>query len=289
MKPIILATCPALANLFHDDVPLVAAFAQRGYEARPMPWQDIEPSAVPVVIRTPWDYTEHREEFAAWLDDLEQAGTPVVNPVALMRWNLDKKYLTELADRGHRIVPTQVIGSFDATEVQAIMKTHDWSAAVAKPVIGAGATGLVVVDAKGTRTFDAAGNAWIPAASGLPQGEVLVQPLLQEIDEGEWSLFYFAGQYSHAILKRPAKGDIRVQEEHGGVTVAATPTNETRRAADALVADVPEAVYARVDGVVIEGRFHLMELELIEPELYIRYADGAAADRFVDAVVATLG
>lgn len=289
MADLVLITCPALPTLFHDDHKLPAAFAQVGLTTQVKSWQEWEPDGTPVLIRTPWDYTEHRDAFDAWLSALAASQTPVVNPVPLMRWNMNKAYLLDLEAKGHAIVPTQIVNAFNADEVAAIAFQHGWDAAIAKPTVGAGATGLVTVNQDGqVGTFDAGGNTWMPDASALPQGRCLVQPLLKEIQQGEWSLFYFGGAFSHAILKQPSNGDIRVQEEHGGTTTAAAPSAATRQAADAIMADVPDAIYGRVDGVIVNGTFQLMELELIEPELYFRYADAEAVDRFAKAVAAHL-
>ncbi|MGB0653461.1 MAG: ATP-grasp domain-containing protein [Thermoplasmatota archaeon] len=285
---ILLATCPGV-GLFHDDEPLVAAFAHLGVVAEAKAWQEIDGSeGAPVLIRTPWDYAEHRDAFLAWLDRLDAAGVHVLNPPALMHWNLDKRYLLELQRRGVDIVPTELLPAFEEAAVREVRRRRGWRVAIAKPTFGAGATGLVRVDEAGVSTFDASGNTWMPDAAALPQGPCLVQPLLPEVEEGEWSLFYFGGAYSHAVLKRPAAGDIRVQEEHGGRTEAATPSQAVREAADRVMAAVPEALYGRVDGVVVAGRFLLMELELVEPELYFRYAGAEAPARLAEATLAAL-
>jgi len=268
--------------LFHDDAGLPAAFAAHGVEATPRDWKRIGPDGTPVLIRTPWDYAQHVPRFLAWLAELDGAGTPVVNPTDVLRWNLDKRYLLDLEVNGHAIVPTRAVRSLDQA-VEAAGRAG-WTDAVAKPVTGGGAEGLHRIRDGRLEPIAAIGNPW--GAAGAT-GRVLVQPFLSQVQEGEWSLFFFGGAYSHAVRKMPASGDFRVQEEHGGTTRAAVPPASVVEAASAIVADVPEAVYARVDGVEVEGRSRLMELELIEPELYLRHAPDAV-DRFAAAVARTL-
>lgn len=284
-----IATGHGAPGLFHDDGPLEAAFTAKGITVDPMPWRHIEAEGDPVLVRTPWDYTDDRDRFRAWLQGLHEAGTPCVNPPGLMLWNLDKRYLLRLEEQGHDIVPARLLPTYDPDAVRHVMMEQGWKEAVAKPAVGAGAEGLVRFGADGrAETPVATGNTWLTRIEEEPHGNVLVQPLMPSIiKDGEWSLFYFAGQYSHAILKAPAGGDIRVQEEHGGTTRAATPPEATRAASDAIVRDVPDAVYARVDGVVEDGTFLLMELELIEPELYFRYCPEGVGP-FVDAVATAL-
>ncbi len=291
VKSLHLATCPDLRHGFHDDLPLVPALAAHGIHAHFTPWQEIDPAdPEPVLVRSPWDYTLHRERFGAWLDALVASGTPCLNPARLMRWNLDKRYLLELEARGHRIVPTRLMEAFDAAGAQAISAEAGWERAIAKPIVGAGASGLVRISADGVQPFSAEGNTWAPDTDAFPVGPCFVQPEIPAIhSEGEWSLFFFGGKFSHAVRKLPAAGDIRVQEEHGGRTVSDVPPAATRQAAEGMLKDLPEpSVYARVDGVHHDGAFCLMELELIEPEMFLRHEPRAAA-RFADVVAKRLG
>ncbi len=274
MTDLWLATCRSQSDLWFDDEGLPGALAEHGIDAQPRAWQDI-PSDEPVLVRTPWDYAEHIDGFRAWLG--ARTG-PTINPANRMLWNLDKRYLLELARAGHAIVPTKVLPAFDPAAVETIRRAQRWDVAIAKPVVGCAAEGLTRVRGDNVETFDLAGNTWSNRKATTPEGPCLVQPLLPEIRDGEWSLFYFGGQYSHTVLKRPATGDIRVQEEHGGTTEAAEPPAEARHAGDAIAATVADCTYARVDGVMMDGTFRLMELELIEPELYFRYAPGTQAN-----------
>lgn len=282
MTDLYLAVGQAGDDLFHDDQHLPRALAAQGIQAEACDWKRIEPDGTPVLIRTPWDYAQHAMRFMGWLDALDAAGSPVLNPTDVLRWNLDKRYLLDLEVKGHAIVPTRAVRSLDKAVETA--ERAGWSDAIAKPVIGGGAEGLHRIQDGQLMEVNADANPW--GAAGAT-GRVLVQPYLPEIQDGEWSLYFFGGTYSHAVRKTPASGDFRIQEEHGGTTRAATPPGHVLDEATAIAADVPDALYARVDGVVVEGRFLLMELELIEPELYFRYAEGAEA-RFARAVADAL-
>jgi hypothetical protein len=123
----------------------------------------------------------------------------------------------------------------------------------------------------------------------LSAGDVLVQELAPEVtDDGEWSLVFFGGVWSHAVLKRPAPGDFRVQEELGGTPRPERPHPTLVEQAARIVASLPvPPAYARVDGILRDGSFLLMELELIEPALYLGTSD-VAADRFAEAVLGSL-
>lgn len=267
---LLVATCRGQPSYSLDDATLHAALVRQGIEPAPTPWQDIVPDATPVLLRTPWDYAQHRAAFQSWIEALAAAATPCWNPPEIVLWNLDKVYLLELEAAGHAIIPTATLPQYDENAVRAVARDRGWTSCVAKPRIGCAAEGLTVLSPEGVRTFDSTGNVWAPNSDPLPQGAILVSPLL-DMTGGEWSLFYFDGVYSHTVCKHPKAGDVRVQEEHGGRTVAAEPPSDARRSSDAVVAEM-DVLYARVDGVMVRGQFQIMEVELIEPELYFRYA-----------------
>jgi glutathione synthase/RimK-type ligase-like ATP-grasp enzyme len=200
----------------------------------------------------------------------ERFGWPMINPTALLRWNGDKAYLAELATRGVSTVPTLAVeacGDADLKEARRQFQS-DWL--VIKPPVSASATG----------THRLGPNDDLPAGSrGRP---MIIQPLVEEIARtGEFSLMLFDGQYSHAVVKRPKAGDFRVQEHHGGVTLPcpAPPAGAVQLAQAALAAAPAPAAYARVDIVPDDdGVLMIMELELIEPSLFLEHApDGGAS------------
>lgn len=269
MTSVALVTHLADPALTASDERVARALAARGCEVQAAPWDDpaIDWTAfAAVVLRSPWDYTWRVASFTAWLDALEAAGVTVLNAVPVVRWNIHKRYLLELERAGIPIVPTEVLLSPSHAEVASAALRRGWPDAVLKNAIGAGARGVRIL-----RTPDYRDEG--PA----PVGDVLLQPLVPEIAAGEWSLILFGGEFSHAALKVPAKGDIRVQARYGGsTTIESPPQPLIHSAAAALQAaatinriSLEDLLYARVDGVVVDGEFRLMELELIEPGLFL--------------------
>jgi glutathione synthase/RimK-type ligase-like ATP-grasp enzyme len=264
------AACPALHE---DDRLLLPALAAEGIAAQPCVWSaaDVDWSAFDaVLLRSTWDYFERYTDFCRWLDALP---VPTINPKPLARWNSDKRYLADLEARGVATVPTRYChGGALAAEFSG----QDRRELVVKPRVSGGAWHTV----RGV----VGDPAFAAAIAGLPRDfEFMVQPFLPEIaSAGEWSLLYFGGAFSHAVLKRPATGDYRVQLQFGGSAVASDPPIElldaAQRAVDAAAATCFGPIdYARVDGVVVDGRFVLMELELIEPYLHLGAHAPAAA------------
>jgi len=225
-----------------------------------------------VLIRTIWDYFKHHAAFLDWLDRLDRLGIPTLNDSALLRWNSDKRYLLELAQRGVAIIPTRLTNT---TELPDVLAATPGQQMVIKPTISGSAWHTL----RGT----VGDPAFAAAVTQLPREyDYLVQPFVPEIvSDGEWSLLYFAGEFSHAVIKRPATGDYRVQDEFGGSVEPVQPNAATLAAADRALAAVAALghgghAYVRVDGVISAGRFLIMELELIEPFLYLAVRPAAA-------------
>jgi glutathione synthase/RimK-type ligase-like ATP-grasp enzyme len=243
-----------------------------------------------VVVRSCWDYFLRPAEFHAWLDRLEADRATVYNPVPTLRWNADKRYLRDLEARGVPVVPTHWIPLGAAPSLREIRRRTGWTELVVKPAVSGGAH-RTWRSSPGAASVSTADDARL--AESAAEGDVMVQPMLAEIErEGEWSLHFFDGAFSHAIVKRPRAGDFRVQLEHGGSVVSVDPTAELIEAARRAIDAAPNAgeppLYARVDGCVVNGAFVLMELELLEPALSLAWADGAA-DRLADALLRRLG
>jgi glutathione synthase/RimK-type ligase-like ATP-grasp enzyme len=193
----------------------------------------------------------------------------MINPPALLRWNSDKAYLAELADRGVSTVPTLAVESCCDADLEEARRRFGSDWLVIKPPVSAGASG----------THRLGPNDDLPGES--VRQPMIIQPLIEEIARtGEFSLMLFDGEYSHAVVKRPKSGDFRVQPHLGGVTLPSkVPPGAERLAKQALAAAPAKAAYARVDIVPDdEGTLRIMELELIEPALFLEHApDGGAA------------
>ena len=278
-------TCARFPNGFEREDGVVARLRAAGHEVTPWVWTLPAPVDYDlVIVRSPWDYHLHAARWFAWLDGLT---VRCLNPVDVLRWNSDKSYLLEL---GVPIVPT-VIASRGMSLAAAM---GDWADVVVKPVISASAH----------RTWRTGPGAE-PSASALRDpiraeerfeaelalSNLLVQPFLPEVLEtGEWSLVFIDLDFSHAVLKRPKGGDFRSQEEYGSRLQRLDPPDFVLAAARNALAGAPireHLLYARVDGVGREGQFYLMELELVDPTLFLEHEEGAAA-RFAEAILREL-
>jgi glutathione synthase/RimK-type ligase-like ATP-grasp enzyme len=275
LPAVALATCARFPDLTPDDHLLLEALAAAGVAAEPAVWDapGIQWNRyAAVVIRSCWDYHLRVMEFLAWVEQVERAGITLWNPAAVLRWNADKTYLRDLGADGVAVVPTHWVDPGDPTPLATVMEERGWGDVVVKPSVSA--------SAYQTRRLDHAAAAteepWFRSlAAG---GRVLVQPFLPEIESaGEWSLIFIAGRFSHAALKRPASGDFRVQVELGGSHQPAFPGREIIESAACTLELTPApCLYARVDGCVVDGRFLLMELELLEPVLFLAQEPDAA-------------
>jgi glutathione synthase/RimK-type ligase-like ATP-grasp enzyme len=280
MTHILCATCESIPNLTEDDRTLIAPLAERGIEARAAVWGDHNVSwdaADAVVIRSCWDYHLRLKEFLGWITSLENAGVRVWNPPAMLRWNADKIYLRELERNGVPIVPT--LWPEAGFRLRQELRKHDWKKAVVKPRVSATAHRTILTSA------DQANIAQPLVDDLLQVPGVMVQEYLEEVSSnGEWSLIFFSGKFSHAVIKTPKAGDFRVQHDFGGAERLAAAPNSLIQAATRVIAAVESTpLYARVDGVESGGQFLLMELELIEPALFLKLSEDAA-DRFAEAI-----
>jgi glutathione synthase/RimK-type ligase-like ATP-grasp enzyme len=225
------------------------------------------------------------EAFAAWLDQLDAASARVWNPTPLVRWNLSKRYLLELAAAGVPTVPTVVLDDGDAaSQLPAVLAQRQWATAVVKPVVSASAHDTVLIKDGDVASVVAALRA------GQIRQPVLVQPFVEEIvTRGEWSIVFIDGVITHSFLKQPGPGEFRVQPARGGRAQALPAPAEVRTAAQQAVAALPVApLYARIDGVQTREGFRLMEVEVNEPGLAFTLAP-AAAITFAEAISRRLG
>ena len=222
-----------------------------------------------------WGYHLQYDRWLALLDRAEAEHWPMVNPPALLRWNSDKAYLAELADFGVATVPTLAVEACCDADIEEARRTFDSEWLVIKPPVSAGASG----------THRLGPNDDLPPDSVLRS--MIIQPLIEEIARtGEFSLMFFGDRFSHAVVKRPRSGEFRVQPHLGGVVVPTTPPPGAERLARAALSAAPAtATYARVDIIPDdEGTLRIMELELIEPALYLDQASGASA-AFTNAIL----
>lgn len=270
-----------LSDFVADDELLVEPLRGLGHEAEfvpwrtPAEWQDYGG----VVIRTTWDYQNHLPEFLRVLHEIETQ-TRLANPLEIVKWNADKKiYLQDIEKRGGTIVST-IWGEskIDSRQIQAWFEQLQTDEMVIKPTIGANAQ-------RAFRLRRGAVDAG-ELSEAFEKRSYMVQPFMRSIvEEGEFSLFYFNGEYSHTILKTPKTGDFRVQEEHGGIIQATKPAANLLATGEKIMQYIsPTPLYARVDFVrTDDGEFAVVELELIEPSMYLREA-AHAPRMFAEAI-----
>ena len=284
MRRVAFLTLHDPAGFVIDDELAVLPLARRGIQVDTIPWDrpgvDWRQYAL-VVIRSTWDYQHHAERFLAVLEQIERLGVRLANGSEIVRWNMRKSYLRELASRGIEIVPTFWRESLAPGELVPLFEELRSAEGVIKPVLSANAQGAWHLDALRARSLATEIEAYYAARP------LMMQPFEPGIvEEGEFSMVYFNGVHSHSLLKVPKAGDFRVQEEHGSRIIPIQPEPALLAAGDAAIAAIGHRLlYARVDLVRHEDVFRLMELELVEPGFYLR-TDPGAAERFADAVAA---
>lgn len=283
MPRIAFLTLEDRADFVIDDELIVEECVRRGWDAIEIPWSlpDTDWDSYDlVIVRTTWDYFTRPAEFLQTLARIDRSRARLENALPVIRWNLDKRYLHDLETRGVPIVPTVWGTSGDAAVFRGLFLTLQDTEIVIKPSISAGATDTYrlrapLSDAMLQQLTDAfAGRDW------------LAQPFVRTVvTEGEYSLFYLLGEYSHAIRKVPKPGDFRVQEEHGGNIISSMLSDELQEVAAAVMkAIAPAPLQARIDLIRLDsGKLVVMEVELIEPSLYLRTHERAPAN-FADAI-----
>ena len=262
---------------------LKATLESTGATVTATPWSDhVEDASglgaydliLPVIA---WGY--HRDH-GRWLKACatwREAGLAVANPAEVLRWNSDKAYLARLADKGVPIPLTRWTDRVTQDQVDAAFAETGASVLIVKHTVSAGAF----------RTLRLTPGELL---SDAPKGAAMIQPYLKSIEtEGETSLLFFGGRFSHAVNKRPAAGDFRIQVQFGGLYRAVTPDAAAMALAEQVLAAIDEPLlYARIDMARDDaGRWVLMEAELIEPDFYLDH-DPANGAGFAEAVKARL-
>ena len=266
----VLATCRTKPALTPGDGRLAAALRDLGAIVVAAPWDTIEPAGDEdvVCLRSTWDYHLRWDEFRNWVAQFENPGR-LWNPPSTVLWNADKLYLRDLASAGIALPRTEWFEPGERPDVTGLLEAWGADRAVLKPRVSATAYGTHVVSRdRGIDTAD-----W-PA---LERSGCLLQVYVPEIQSrGEISLVFLDGGFSHAVRKRPVAGDFRVQADFGGSLETATPVDDTIGFGEAVLAAAGRPwLYARVDLVETDRGPVLMELELIEPDLFLTPAGAA--------------
>lgn len=263
---IIFATYKGRPEPSSNDSLVADWLINEGHRVQGVPWSEGRGNfddADLIVIRSTWDYPRHLERFEHWLDDVRDL--PIVNSVDLIKWNLRKSYLLELAHKGFNIPRSQVL--HDPGDIDRVLLEWSEERGIIKPLIGASGFAVEMVQL------------------GNRPDAFLLQEFVPEIKNGELSMAFFAGEFSHAVIKKPREGEFRVNSAFGGQIRAITPAANVIHQAESIVGSLPsKPLYARVDGVVVNDAFMLFELELIEPSFFFK-AEPKAASRFGEAML----
>lgn len=275
MKTVVLVTYGKQPELLEGDKLLVEPFKKHGFKAFAIPWDKKDVAWEDfdlVILRSTWDYHLRTKEFLNWLDYLESRKVRLWNPVSIIRWNMNKKYLLDLEKVGVPIIPTFILNKETINNAKEIILSKGWKEIVVKPVYGASAYKIVKVKAQELDT--------------LQGDDVIIQPFMKEVNlEGEYSFIFFNKQYSHTVLKISKKNEFRSQREFGGKELKIEPNQKLISQAERILNKLNSLLlYARIDGLVIDGQLKLMELELIEPYLFFE-KDKKSAEKFVNAAI----
>jgi glutathione synthase/RimK-type ligase-like ATP-grasp enzyme len=268
MKQCAFLTLEERGDFVIDDERAIEPLAALGWQVSVVSWRQTD---IPwkefdaVIIRSTWDYWDDVEGFMAALARIDQA-TRLANPLALVRWNLAKTYLRDLERNGVIIVPTVWPKSLEQGSLRKFCDQLDSDEIVIKPVVGANGVDTFRLS---RQTSPADLEKIIPLFANRPFMAQRFMPAI--LAEGEYSLFFFNGDFSHAILKVPAQGEFRSQEERGAEIHPVVPETRLLQVAEAALATIEKPLYARIDLVRQgDGGFAIMECELIEPSLYLR-------------------
>lgn len=292
MTDITLLTCrayykpdnitPYIQNILLEQELLKSAFESQGLKVDITYWDN--PSyewqqTKSVLFRTVWDYFERFDEFWDWLEQVKTK-TRLINSYELIKWNIDKHYLRDLKNNGIQVVPTYFADRGNNISLQEIANLNDWKHIVIKPAISASAFNTYKI------TNDEIEQKEQLFHELLQTHDMLVQPFFPTISElGEASLMVFGGKFTHAILKKAKAGDFRVQDDFGGTVHDYNPTQEEIKFAEKVFQSCTSLpIYGRVD-IVWDSKKHiyLSELEIIEPELWIRNRP-ESANKIAEAV-----
>lgn len=282
MKHVGFVTSAQFPLLTDSDSLTIEPLKKRGIAVEPIIWSSPPPTLGQfdaIIMRSAWDYHTKIEEFNTFLHLIKQSNIPLYNPLDIMLWNSNKSYLLDLSKRGVSIVPTMKITSYDDTIFSHIQQ---WKEIVIKPTIGASAFGIHKLNtSNGDNIKNTINNM-------LKTSDVLIQPYMKEIHEGEISFIFFDKKFSHAMLKQPSDNDFRTQPEFGGKEKRIYPSSQMLNEATRVLKIIySPLLYTRLDGILVNSMLHLMELELIEPHLFLEKAPEKAS-MFADAIAQTI-
>ena len=292
MTDVTLVTCrayyepdkitPYIQNILYEQELLKSSLEAQGLKVNVTFWDN--PSykwqeTKSLLFRTVWDYFERFDEFWEWLEQVKTK-TRLINSYELIKWNIDKHYLKDMSSWGIETVPTYFADKGCNMKLHEIAKRNQWKDLVIKPAISASAFKTYKILANEIQANEKLFNSLVQ------ERNMLVQPYFETITQlGEASLMVLDGKFTHAILKKAQPGDFRVQDDFGGTVHNYIPTKaEINFAEEVFKTCKTKPVYGRVDIVWDNDKnFYLSELEILEPELWIRNYP-KCAERIAEAV-----
>ncbi|SFU13561.1 Glutathione synthase/RimK-type ligase, ATP-grasp superfamily [Algoriphagus locisalis] len=227
-----------------------------------------------LLIKSTWDYFDYYPEFLAWIAKIEKLGIPSLNSMETIRWNSSKRYLLEIESAGFPVVAGMILEKglpISQENIASKVTSKTW---VVKPLVSGGAKNTLKIETQEWDNYKDKIQSWVNDEA------FLVQPFIPEIEKvGEYSLVFFNSNFSHAVLKTPATKDFRVQHYFGGTIQSVNPSETILASCQKLLNRfATDSLYVRVDGVVVDGIFYLMELEMIEPYLFLGSSEQALSN-----------
>lgn len=277
-----LELTPYIENILLEDLLLINTLEHKGLKVIRVAWDDpdfIWESGQFAVFRAIWDYFHRYDEFQHWLSTASKK-IQLINSYDVIKWNMNKYYLSFLNDKGINIPPTLFIDQGQSCSLEALVGQTNWTRLILKPAVSGGARHTYLFNREDVASYQHV------FAQLVANESMLLQEFQYSIQsQGEVSFMVFAGTYSHAVLKNAAPGDFRVQDDFGGTVHAYQASTEEIAFVEQVITQCTEMpVYARVDVMRDnQQQLCLSELELIEPELWLRKSDGAA-QALADAV-----
>ncbi|MFD0939357.1 ATP-grasp domain-containing protein [Pedobacter boryungensis] len=232
------------------------------------------------ILKSPWDYFDLITDFYQWLESLKNKNVKLLNPIDIVKWNADKHYLQDIEKAGLKVTPSIFIDKGQKINLQDYFEKLSTDKIIVKPSVSGGSKNTFKVTAINAEEISTKLNDL------LQKEDFILQPFLSEIEEtGEWSLLFFGGEFSHALLKKAKSGDFRVQHTFGGTIHPQHPSQHLLATAQQYVNHfAKDCLYARVDGAIVNDEFLLMELELIEPFLFLA-TEEKALENYYEALM----
>lgn len=270
----------------NEDDKLLIFLKSKGLQLEKVIWNDPQVNWETydlAILKSPWDYFDLIKDFYQWLKLLQDKKVRLLNPIEVVKWNADKHYLQEIENAGLNVTPSIFIDQGSSPALATYFDQLHTDQLIIKPCVSGGSKNTFKVTAANQQEVSE------KLRSLLVEEDFIAQPFLSEIEsEGEWSFLFFGGQFSHALLKKAKAGDFRVQHAHGGTIHPEKPAPHLLESAQKYVDQFAKGcLYARVDGTIVNGQFLLMELELIEPFLFLDTAEGTY-EKYYQALLALL-